>query len=267
MPFVDLSVRADLENPHALREHLGALLEFGYGVVVTDARVAAGERNVGAALRSGLAPVPDDVLAAVAADARASGARPRLDRASRLTLVFAEPAELQEVLAKHDELVRRYDVLALEPTSERAFASACANRRADVLAVDLGARPAFRARAPALRAACARGACVEISYNPALSLDPARRRNFFANAAQLARLVGPGAGGGAGAGADASAGGGVVIAGGSRAAAELRGPYDVANLATLFGMKDEQTRAAMSTRAVALLTRAAAKRRIERGER
>ena len=163
------------------------------------------------------------------------------------------------MLAKHDELVRRYDVLALEPTSERAFASACANRRADVLAVDLGARPAFRARAPALRAACARGACVEISYNPALSLDPARRRNFFANAAQLARLVGPGAGGGAG--------GGVVIAGGSRAAAELRGPYDVANLATLFGMKDEQARAAMSTRAVALLTRAAAKRRIERGER
>ena len=43
--------------------------------------------------------------------------------------------------------------------------------------------------------------------------------------------------------------------------------HRVANLATLFGMKDEQTRAAMSTRAVALLNRAAAKRRIERGER
>ena len=36
---------------------------------------------------------------------------------------------------------------------------------------------------------------------------------------------------------------GVILSGGSRQAMELRGPYDAANLATLFGMKDEHARA------------------------
>lgn len=56
---------------------------------------------------------------------------------------------------------------------------------------------------------------------------------------------------------------GVIISGGSRAAMELRGPYDVANLATLFGMKDEHARAALSTRCAALIDRAATNRAAE----
>ena len=72
----------------------------------------------------------------------------------------AEPGELQELARANDDLIRSYDVFALEPTTERAFASACANGRADIITTQLGARPAFRLRAPALKAgARAGGAC------------------------------------------------------------------------------------------------------------
>jgi len=40
----------------------------------------------------------------------------------------------------------------------------------------------------------------------------------------------------------------------------LRAPYDVANLATLFGMKDEHARAAISARCASVLDRARRKR-------
>jgi hypothetical protein len=71
-----------------------------------------------------------------------------------------------------------------------------------------------------------------------------------------------GSGGGVGGGGKAASPG-IVLSGGSRQAMELRGPYDAANLATLFGMKDEHARAAMSTRCAALLDRAANSRAAE----
>ena len=275
MGFVDLSLRVDPENPHALREHLGAAVALGYSVVATDARLVAGDRNARAALALGLEPLPEDVTRAVASEASSSGTRPRLTRATRVTVTFTEPGELQDALTKHDDLVRRYDILALEPASERAFISACNNRRADIIALPLGARLPFRLRPPAVKAAIAHGTCLEIAYNPAL-MDVGARRQFFANAAAVAGAAGSGAGGGPAVDVDddahlksnpASASkpvrprGGIVIAGGSRQATELRGPYDVANLATLFGMKDEHARAASSSRCLALLARAERKRR------
>lgn len=277
MGFVDLSLRVDPENPHALREHLGAAVALGYSVVATDARVVAGDRNARAALALGLEPLPEAVTRAVASEASSSGTRPRLTRATRVTVTFAEPGELQEVLTKHDDLVRRYDILALEPASERAFLSACNNRRADIIALPLGARLPFRLRPPAVKAAIAHGTCLEIAYNPAL-MDVAARRQFFANAAAVVRAAGSGAGGPAADVDDDDAAhpnanpnpksktsprGGIVIAGGSRQATELRGPYDVANLATLFGMKDEHARAASSSRCLALLARAERRRKAE----
>ena len=277
MGFVDLSLRVDPENPHALREHLGAAVALGYSVVATDARVVAGDRNARAALALGLEPLPEDVTRAVASEASSSGTRPRLTRATRVTVTFTEPGELQDALTKHDDLVRRYDILALEPASERAFISACNNRRADIIALPLGARLPFRLRPPAVKAAIAHGTCLEIAYNPAL-MDVGARRQFFANAAAVVRAAGSGAGGGPAVDVDddahlksnpASASkpvrprGGIVIAGGSRQATELRGPYDVANLATLFGMKDEHARAASSSRCLALLARAERKRKAE----
>ena len=296
MPFVDLSVRVDPGNPHALREHLVCCLDLGYQAVALDTRVEATDRNARAELLAGLEPLRADVLREVAADATSRGARPELVVLRRCTVRFAEPGQLQEMVRANDDAIRSYDVFALEPTTERAFASACANGRADIITTQLGARPAFRLRAPALKAAASAGASFEVSYNAAL-MDVGARRNFFANAAAATRAVGENAGGGVRDDDDSDddtdddtdavmrdagsasanemndlsrknmakrAGGGVVLTSGSRHATELRAPHDVANLASLFGMRDENARAALSTRALRLVRRARRKRARER---
>ena len=291
MPFVDLSVRVDPGNPHALREHLVCCLDLGYQAVALDTRVEATDRNARAELLAGLEPLRADVLREVAADATSRGARPELVVLRRCTVRFAEPGQLQEMVRANDDAIRSYDVFALEPTTERAFASACANGRADIITTQLGARPAFRLRAPALKAAASAGASFEVSYNAAL-MDVGARRNFFANAAAATRAVGENAGGGVRDEDDSDddtddetdammrvgsvsanderrkfakrTGGGVVLTSGSRQATELRAPHDVANLACLFGMRDENARAAMSARAFRLVRRARRKRARER---
>ena len=292
MPFVDLSVRVDPGNPHALREHLVCCLDLGYQAVALDTLVEATDRNARAELLAGLEPLRADVLREVAADATSRGARPDLVVLRRCTVRFAEPGQLQEMVRANDDAIRSYDVFALEPTTERAFASACANGRADIITTQLGARPAFRLRAPALKSAASAGASFEVSYNAAL-MDVGARRNFFANAAAATRAVGENAGGGVRDDDDSDddtdddtdavmrdagsasandlsrknakrAGGGVVLTSGSRQATELRAPHDVANLASLFGMRDENARAALSTRALRLVRRARRKRARER---
>ena len=297
MPFVDLSVRIDPGNPHALREHLVCCLDLGYQAVALDTRVEATDRNARAELLAGLEPLRADVLREVAADATSRGARPELVVLRRCTVRFAEPGQLQEMVRANDDAIRSYDVFALEPTTERAFASACTNGRADIVTTQLGTRPTFRLRAPALKAAASAGASFEVSYNAAL-MDVGARRNFFANAAAATRAVGENAGGGVRDDDDSDddtdddtdavmrvgsasanderlvndlsrkfakrASGGVVLTSGSRQATELRAPHDVANLASLFGMRDENARAALSTRALRLVRRARRKRARER---
>ena len=279
-----------------MREHLVCCLDLGYRAVALDTRVDATDRNARAELLAGLEPLRADVLSQVAADATSLGARSELVVLRRCTVRFAEPGELQEMARVNDDVIRSYDVIALEPTTERAFSSACANARADIITTQLGARPAFRLRAPALKAAAINAIAFEVSYNPAL-MDVGARRNFFANAAAATRAVGENTGGGVRDDDDDSeddldvdvdvdvrmrradgdderrkangrkknnAGGGVVLTSGSRQATELRAPHDVANLASLFGMRDENARAAMSARALRLVRRARRKRARER---
>ena len=254
--WTDLGVRADPDNPLALREHLATAVALGYATVATDTRVDAGDKAAGREIARGLDPIDPAALASALADASARGARPVLNRLTRLTIRFGEPGELQALLNAHDRLVRAYDILALEPTTERALASACANRRCDVIALALGARPSFRLRAGAVRAAASNGIAFEVAYVWAL-MDTTARRNFFANAAALVRACG----GGGDAGATDGVGGVVVLTGGSRRANEMRAPLDVVNLATMFGMRDRDARRALATRCDSIAARAAERRR------
>ncbi len=66
----------------------------------------------------------------------------------------------------------------------------------------------------------------QICYASALREETARR-NFFANALALTR---------------ATRGKGIVVSSSARSAFELRGPYDVINMATLFGLSEQDAK-------------------------
>ena len=97
---------------------------------------------------------------------------------------------------------------------------------------------------PVVRAALARGVVFELCYSPALR-EPSARRQLLANATALVRATG---------------GRGLLLSSGAVRAFELRGPHEVANLGTLFGLTQAAAKEALLGRALALLKRAAARR-------
>ena len=82
----------------------------------------------------------------------------------------------------------------------------------------------FKLRPQHLQAAVQRGVHLEVLYAAALR-DPMSRRHLFSNAQALTRLL---------------RGRGIVLSSGARVAMELRGPYDVINIGTTFGLTQQQ---------------------------
>ena len=68
--WTDLGVRADPDNPHALREHLATAVALGYATVATDMRVDAGDKAAGREIARGLDPIDPAALASALAPKR-----------------------------------------------------------------------------------------------------------------------------------------------------------------------------------------------------
>jgi RNase P/RNase MRP subunit p30 len=162
---------------------------------------------------------------------------------TRLTVVADEPAHCARLAAAGD-VTRTYDLLAVQPESERAFASACTTLDVDIITFDLARRLPFRLRAPTVRAALARGIVFELCYAPALR-EPTLRRQLFANALAVVHATG---------------GAGIILSSGALRAFELRGPHDVANLGTLFSLPLGAAKEAVASRMLAVLQHARARR-------
>ena len=207
---------------------------IGYRAFVVDARVEAEEGVTSAdALRR---------AAAEASERDDEGTR------SRCTIAFGDPSALQHVLGVFKSELAKFDVLALEPTSERAFASACASKHADIVSVRAGGKLGYTFAASDVRAALKNKIWFELCYGEALR-DSTSRMWFFANAGALAR---------------ATRGGrdGVILSSGVERAIDVRSMHDVVNLATLFGMRESDARAAMTTQPYEMIA-LAGKRRLD----
>ncbi|KAH6701621.1 hypothetical protein VD0002_g8327 [Verticillium dahliae] len=145
----------------------------------------------------------------------------------RATLVYSDPAQNHRM----PSLAAAYDLLAVRPTNERAFTSAClALADPALISLDLTARFDFHFRPKPCMAAVARGLRFEICYAHALRAgggpDAAQARAaFVANFQALAR---------------ATRGRGLVVSSAAQSALQLRGPADVVNLLAVWGLGAER---------------------------
>lgn len=114
-----------------------------------------------------------------------------------------------------------YDVVALQPTSDRTFQQACSVLDGDLITVDLTQRLPFRLKPPLVKAALQRGLLFEVCY-AGLLRGGAARRQLIGQATALVRAVGAR---------------GIVLSGAAARATELRGALDVANLGTLMALE------------------------------
>ncbi|XP_047464190.1 ribonuclease P protein subunit p30 isoform X2 [Mugil cephalus] len=139
---------------------------------------------------------------------------------------------------------RRFDLLAVQPTSEKLFHAACTSYDIDIICVPVTDKlPFFFKRAP-VNGAIDRGVVFEVSYSAALR-DSTLRRYTIANAVALM---------------DVCKGKNVILSSGAEKALELRGPYDITNLGLLFGLSDRDSKEAVSSTCRAVLLHAETRR-------
>ncbi|KAI9337056.1 RNase P subunit p30-domain-containing protein [Zopfochytrium polystomum] len=142
-----------------------------------------------------------------------------------------------------------YDLIAVQPVSEKSFQTACLHANADLISIDLAARVSFKFKRTTVGAAVARGVHFEICYSQAIA-DQAARRNIIANARELVK---------------ATNGKNIIISSGALSAMQVRGPYDVMNLAHLFGLNQDEARKCLSSNCRSVLYAAGTRRDTLRG--
>uniref|UniRef100_A0A8C7X0Y8 Ribonuclease P protein subunit p30 n=1 Tax=Oryzias sinensis TaxID=183150 RepID=A0A8C7X0Y8_9TELE len=157
---------------------------------------------------------------------------------NRLTVVVSDPSHY--VRRPNAPEYRRFDLLAVQPTSEKLFHAACMLYDIDIICISVTEKlPFFFKRAP-INGAIDRGVVFEVSYSAAIR-DSTMRRYTIANAASLT---------------DSCKGKNVILSSAAEKALELRGPYDITNLGLLFGLSDGDAKEAVSSTCRAALLHA-----------
>ncbi|KAJ3023108.1 Ribonuclease P protein subunit p30 [Thoreauomyces humboldtii] len=142
-----------------------------------------------------------------------------------------------------------YDLIAVQPTSEKMFQQACGTMDVDIISLDMGNRLPWYLKQPTVNVAVTRGIFFEITYAPAIR-DASSRRHLISNAAQLVRIT---------------KGKNIIISSEAQKAMELRGPYDVINLGSIFSMSQDRAKNALDANCRAVLVHSATRKQVHRG--
>lgn len=100
----------------------------------------------------------------------------------------------------------------------------------DIISIDFSEKLPFRLKLPIVKAAIKRGIYFEITYSD-LIVDVHQRRQILSNAKLLL---------------DWTQGKNVILSSAAPSVCEVRGPNDVANLASLLGLSMERAKVAIS---------------------
>lgn len=170
----------------------------------------------------------------------------------RATVPISDPSTNHRL----PQVAAAYDLVALRPTTERAFLAACTSLSADhfaLISLDLTAHYPFHFPPRTCMAAVSRGLRFEICYGQFLGAgreDGRARSNFLGNVAGLIR---------------ATRGRGIVVSSEARGVLGLRGPADVVNLLAVWGLGTERGKEAMAGMARGVVVNEGIRRRGFRG--
>ncbi|WMV32373.1 hypothetical protein MTR67_025758 [Solanum verrucosum] len=162
---------------------------------------------------------------------------------TRLTVVVDSSSQAS-ALNFGNPILKSYDIVAVRPLNQQAFEQACQVSEVDIIAIDFSDKLPFRLKQSMVKAAIQRGVYFEITYS-SLILDAQMRRQTISNAKLLV---------------DWTRGKNLLFSSAAPSVTELRGPCDVANLASLLGLQLERAKAALSKNCRAVITNALRKK-------
>lgn len=164
-----------------------------------------------------------------------------------MNLTLADPAQNQRLTT----LTQAFDLVALRPANEKTLLNACTNLECDLISLDLSVRLPYHFKFKMLAAAVARGVRFEICYGPGVTGSGLEaRRNLIGNAMALIR---------------ATRGRGIIVSSEARRALGVRAPWDVINLACVWGLSQERGKEAICEEARKMTALAKLKRTSWRG--
>lgn len=164
-----------------------------------------------------------------------------------MNLTLSDPTQNQRL----NSLSQVFDLVALRPTNEKSLLNACTNLECDLISLDLSVRLPYHFKFKMLAAAVARGIRFEICYGPGVTGSGLEaRRNLIGNATALIR---------------ATRGRGIIVSSEARRALGVRAPWDVINLACVWGLSQERGKEAVCEEARKVTALARLKRTSWRG--
>ncbi|KAK5079690.1 RNA-binding RNA processing protein rpp1 [Lithohypha guttulata] len=164
---------------------------------------------------------------------------PQLQVLKRLTLTISDNAQ------NH-----RINTLTSTPTNEKAFQLCCSSLECDIISLDFTQRIGFPIKFKTVASALQRGVRLEICYSLGITGSNDARRNLISGAASLIR---------------ATRGRGIILSSEARNALGLRGPWDLINLAEVWGLSQERGKEAVCEEAARVVRLAGIKRSSFRG--
>ncbi|KIW16770.1 hypothetical protein PV08_03960 [Exophiala spinifera] len=226
MPFHDLNIPYTPSQPTSEINHtLSFASELGYSTLALNL-----------SLPGKLPPSPPSIPISTLSIPRT------LTILTRLTITISDASQNHR-LASYSPA---YNILALRPTNEKNLQLCCSSLECDLISLDFSQRLQFPLKFKTVSSALQRGLRFEICYSPGISSSASdARRNLIGGATALIR---------------ATRGRGIIFSSEARNALGLRGPNDVINLASIWGLGQERGKEALCEEAGKVVRLASVKR-------
>ncbi|KIW97561.1 uncharacterized protein Z519_01145 [Cladophialophora bantiana CBS 173.52] len=231
MPFHDLNVLYT-SNHADLSQTLAFHAELGYSVVALSLSVTGKLPSTPQPIPVSSIVIPESIGTVL----------------TRLTLTISDATQNHRL----SQFSPAYSLLAVRPTTEKTLQVCCTSLDCDLISLDLSQRLSFALKFKTISAALQRGIRFEICYSSAIqsSGNNEARRNLISGATALIR---------------ATRGRGIILSSEAKNALGVRGPHDVINLATIWGLGQERGKEALCEEVAKVVRLAGIKRTSFRG--
>ena len=244
--FADLNVPY-LEDPRETEKLVSKAVKLGFETIAIckthrlKHEVGKGKKNKTKDSNQ-LSPIDWSVLPAIQ-DMKMKN--PKLRFYSRITVLLDDQSQVHQLSS---EAVQAFDILAVQPSTEKLYQQACKSLEIDIISFDMSRRLPFYLKFPTVHAAVERGVHFEIIYSTAF-MGTTERTQLLSIAMNMVVFT---------------KGKNIILSSGAEHELDFRGPYDIVNLGLLFNFKEEQSKAAITKNCRAVLFHAQARKATER---
>ncbi|EDX03193.1 ribonuclease P protein subunit p30 [Drosophila simulans] len=233
-PFYDFSIPYNKDDS-VLRDLLNELVETGYKTVAIDqsfdhSKKEAGKRG------SEMFPEPHKI------EHLRKEFQDKLKILQRITILYVDVNVAHAMSVSHN--LRKFNLIAGQPKTDAALTHCCTAFNGDLITFDPAAGSRLLVNRKAYQVAVRRGMFFEIKYAPAIC-DSNNRKDMIKIAQNYCTK-----------GKSKN----VIFSSGAAHQFQLRGPYDVANLAFIFGLSEDQGKNAVDRHCRQLFLKAESRR-------